>query len=144
MATENKIEPEVLLQVRQARDILNDILQLGEELAAKSGRAPPVAQKKVSHSRLDFSMPIRPFMKAYSNGMSGPQKFALLVAYLAKSDEQKTIALADIEKEWDRMTELLGGKFNRAYSGRARNDDLVAAEKAGFYRLRPNWQAIFK
>ena len=90
-------------------------------------------------------MSMRPFVKKYSGGMSGPEKFTLLLAYLTKGDATKTVALSDIENQWSRMTGkgLLGMKFNRFYPSQARDNDWASTEKAGAYRLRPSWKAIF-
>lgn len=100
--------------------------------------------KKVTQEAVDFSIPARAFIKKYSSNMIGAEKFALLVAYLAKGDESKAISLPEIQNEWNRMTELLGGKFNRAYTVRVRDNDWVNAEKTGSYHLRPSWKSIFE
>lgn len=90
-------------------------------------------------------MPIRPFVKRYGARLNGQQKFTLLVAFLAGGDINKKVPLEEIEKEWNRMTGkgLLGMKFNRFYTGRAKENDWVNTEKTGLYHLRPSWKAIF-
>lgn len=95
--------------------------------------------------QVDFSSNIRAFVKRYAGGMSGPQKFALLLAYLAKGDSGKRISLEDIHRHWNKMTAkgLLGVKFNRFYSATARERDWVSTEKSGLYYLRPSWHEIF-
>jgi hypothetical protein len=91
---------------------------------------------------IDFSIPIRGFLKKYSSGMSGAAKFALLVAYYAKGNHNLTVHLADIESAWS--TSLMGGKFNSAYTVRAKDNDWVSSESFGSYRLRPSWKSIFE
>jgi len=142
MLAENKFDPAFVARLRQARDLLTEAIELTEGNASKA-RPKTTAKNPTATTALDFSMPVRPFIKAHSAKMSGAHKFTLLVAYLCKGDEQKTVPLATVEKEWGRMTELLG-KFNGAHTGRARNDDLVATEKFGFYKLRPKWKTILK
>jgi hypothetical protein len=145
MPTGNELAPEILARIRQTRDLLNDIIESKE--TSSSARHIPADKPKMSQRvpKLDFSMPIRPFIKMHSSGMSGAQKFTLLVAYLTKGDLKKSVSLAEVEREWNRMTNLLGGKFNGAHSGRARDNNLVeTAEKAGLYRLRPDWTVIFR
>jgi hypothetical protein len=144
MPVENKhTRAELVERIRQARDLLDEALQFADGTSSETAADSTKTTARPSKGIADFSMPIRPYVKKYSPGMNGTQKFTLLVAYLCKGDERKTISLAVIEKEWGRMTELLG-KFNGAHSGRARNDDLVATEKTGFYKLRPSWKTIFK
>jgi len=77
--------------------------------------------------------------------MSGPKKFTLLLAYLAKGDLKKVIALEEIQKQWNKMTakSLLGMEFNRFYPASAKENDWVNSEKNGSYNLRPAWTAIF-
>jgi hypothetical protein len=96
--------------------------------------------------QVDFSSDIRAFVKRYAKGMSGPQKFTLVVAHLTKGDSSKRILLEELEQRWNKMTAkgLLGVKFNPAYSARARENDWVATEKSGSYYVRPSWRAIFR
>jgi hypothetical protein len=96
-------------------------------------------------SKIDFSIPIRAFIKKYCVRMNGSKKFTLVVAYLAKGDEAKGIPLSEIEAQWNRMTSeaLLGMKFNRLYSAQARENDWVNSGKGGIYNLRPAWRSIF-
>lgn len=106
-----------------------------------SGRAS-LAAKSLASVTLDFSMPIRAFMKKHANRLSGPRKFVLLVAYLTKGDLNKRVSMIEVKKRWSRLTSLLGGEFNGAHSSRARENDWVNTEKAGLYHLRPGWKAI--
>lgn len=96
--------------------------------------------------KIDFEIPIRPFIKQNAKGLSGDKKFVLLVSYLSKGDPRKEIELEKVEGIWNTMKamDLLGGKFNRAYSNRAKDNDWVDAKKTGTYILRPTWKEIFK
>ena len=134
--------------IEEARSTLDAALKLlradGKEpkqtKTARISRAVPMKT-----GTLDFTMPIRPFVKKYSASMNGAQKFTLLLAYLAKGDSTKTVALSEIEGQWNKMTSkgLLGIKFNRFHPAQARDNDWASTEKAGAYRLRPSWKAIF-
>lgn len=95
----------------------------------RSGRIPTV----------EFALNERAFAKRYAAGRSGPQKFAILVAYLAKGDNSKDVQLRDVGKMWNRMTAILGGKFNRKYSNKAKEYGWVDTRKAGVYKLCPEW-----
>jgi hypothetical protein len=113
------------------------------------GSAKPQRARSVTSTgarQVDFSSDIRAFVKRYARGMSGPQKFTLLLAYLTKGDSSKRILLEELEQRWNKMTAkgLLGVKFNSAYSARARENDWVATEKSGSYYIRPSWRAIFR
>ncbi len=57
----------------------------------------------------------------------------------------KKVSLEEVERQWSRMTAkgLLGIKFNRFYSAKAKDNDWVNTEKNGLYHLRPSWQSIF-
>lgn len=109
---------------------------------AKAVKISQAAPAKVG--ALDFTMPIRPFVKKYAVGMNGAQKFTLLLAFLTKGDTSKTVALSDIEAQWNKMTGkgLLGIRFNRFHPAQARDNDWASTKKAGAYRLRPSWKAI--
>ncbi len=91
---------------------------------------------------MDFELHVRPFMKKHARRMSGPQKFTLLLAHMAKGKTTSPIELSEIEKQWNKMTRIMGGEFNHAYPNRARDDDLVVTVKKGSYVLRPNWTRI--
>lgn len=104
-------------------------------------RASKVVRKAVAP---DFSLPVRPFIKKYAIGMSGPKKFTLLVARLAGGDARKEISLVELEKAWSSMTALMGMKFNRFFSQQAKDNDWVETKKKGVYTLRPSWVEILK
>jgi len=138
-------------------DELREILERAQELLARaialaSGTSSPKtsgqrATKKVPLGGIDtpdFSMSLRAFAKKFGKGLSGPKKFVLLVAYLAKGKSATTVQLAAVEKTWNKLTSQLGGKFNNAYATRAREGDWVDTEKSGAYRLRPSWAEILK
>lgn len=105
---------------------------------------PPAKSKKAIATRdmPDFSLPMRPFVKRYVTGLSGPKKFTLLTAYLVSEDTQREVTLADIERAWNSMTSLMGMKFNRFFSQQAKDNGWVETKKKGVYTLRPSWIEI--
>ena len=103
----------------------------------KAKRAAP--KKSQQMTQLDFSLPVRPFIKRYARGASGPRKFAILVARLAKGDAKAEVAFKDIEKQWNKMTQLMGGRFNSAHASRARDNGWVDSPKHGVYKLLGDW-----
>jgi hypothetical protein len=149
MPKENNNAAELTHRVEEARDAIDAALKI----LKKAFGAPRKIKAVVQPSRvvrrgtptLDFTMPLRAFVKKHSDGLNGAKKFALLLAYLTKGDASKTVPLSDIQTQWNKMTGkgLLGMKFNRLYTSQARENDWVSTEKTGSYRLRPSWKAIF-
>jgi hypothetical protein len=95
---------------------------------------------------IDFNKPIRPFIKQYAKGMSGPEKFVLLLSHIVKGDLKAEVGLKKIENQWNRMKSksLLAMNFNRFFAARAKENDWVDSKKIGIYNLRPDWKKIFK
>jgi len=111
--------------------------------APKQSKHGVRATSAVHKAPLNFVTPIRAFVKLHARNLTGSQKFALLVAYLAKGDGQKEIQMTDVENHWNRMKPLLGGKFNLAYTTRAKDDGWVDSPKRGIYKILPDWKRIF-
>src|SRR5579859_587127 len=103
--------------------------------------ARSVGSPKKSSVKANFSTPMRAFMKAHARTLSGPKKFALLVAYLSKNDPKTPVPFTDIERNWNKMTGLLG-KFNPAHSTRAKDNGWVDSPKQGSYVIVPGWEVI--
>jgi len=118
------------------------ISELGDKTRAEKDKD----NLRVWDRNIDFGIPIRGFIKKYSKSLSGPKKFALLVAYFSKGELKKETLLDEIEKNWNKMKsqELLGMKFNRTYAVRAKENNWVEAKKQGVYSLRPLWKEIFQ
>ena len=91
-------------------------------------------------AKLDFGKSERAFIKAYAKGLSGTRKFVLLIAYTAKGQVGKEVELNDVSKRWNKMTALLGGKFNRFFSNTAKDDGWVDTRKKGIYVLTSSWK----
>ncbi len=105
-------------------------------------KTPPPAARSVQ--RLDFDMNERAFAKKYAGGLSGPKKFSLLLAYFAKGNCDKEIEVKIIEKSWNKMTALLGGKFNGKYPNKAKEYGWADSRKQGVYVLRPKWVELLE
>jgi hypothetical protein len=93
----DKIDTFIVEQVTQARSILDGVIQFLEAGASPTAKAPTKPREQKSTAAVDFSIPLRAFVKKHSAGMSGAKKFTLLVAYLAKGNLQKDILLTDVE-----------------------------------------------
>jgi hypothetical protein len=116
----------------------------GEAVLTAEAAKKPMAKSAVTpapatQESVDFSLPIRPFFKRYASGKSGAQKFSILTAYLCKGKSDATVTLQALEENWNRMTALMGGEFNRAHSTRAKDAGWIDSPKAGQYTIRPSW-----
>jgi hypothetical protein len=78
-------------------------------------------------------------MKRYVKGLSGAQKFTALLAKLSDGKVGATVEYREIEKAWNRMKALMGGKFNPAHTTRAKDNGWVDTPKTGHYGLRSGW-----
>lgn len=92
---------------------------------------------------IDFSINERAFVKRYATDKSGPKKFTLLLAYLAKGEIEKNIELSEIKKHWGKMTsKTLLGKFNMFYPNDAKTRGWIDSKEYGSYNLTNEWKAI--
>jgi hypothetical protein len=78
-------------------------------------------------------------MKRHGKSLGGPQKFTVLLARLSGGKIGTAISLKEIEKAWNRMTEPMGGRFNPAYTTRAKDNGWVDTPKTGSYALLSGW-----
>ena len=102
-----------------------------------SGRKPRAPARPAP----DFSLPVRAFVKRHAKGLGGPQKFTVLLARLSGGKTGAAVSVKDIEKTWNRMTGLMGGRYNGAYSTRAKDSGWVDSTKLGHYALLAGWPA---
>lgn len=116
----------------------------GEQPVLRSSKKKSVQPKDHRPVQVDFAKPLRPFIKSYAKGFSGPKKFVLLLSWLAKGDLKKEVPLGEIGGHWNRMTSLLEMKFNRFFPAQAKDNDWVESKKKGLYNLRPVWRDILK
>ena len=99
----------------------------------------------VEKPELDFSLNIRAFAKKFAAGKSGPKKFVLLLAYLARGETGKDVELVDIRKEWNSMSsKRLLGEFNRFYSNEAKTQGWVNSNERGIYCLSDSWKEAYE
>jgi hypothetical protein len=117
------------------------------KIRGTTGNKKKGTKTALSHDgTLDFSLNERAFIKKHAKGLSGPKKFVLLVAYLAKGQASKEVTIKDVTKNWNRMTSsnLLGGKFNPFYTNVAKENGWVNTPSKGSYTLRSSWMEVFE
>ena len=113
---------------------------------SKSGKAPKtVAKTHVAPrpaTRLPFSLNSRAFMNKSAKGMSGSQKFTLLLAHLAQGKVDQEISRERVASEWNRMKSVLGGPYNGAHATRAKAEGWIDSAKWGHYQLSDSWKEV--
>jgi hypothetical protein len=111
----------------------------GSATIKKSFTTPPLNQ----NHKIDFSINERAFVNRYATDKSGPKKFTLLLAYLAKGEVEKNIQLSEIKKHWGKMTaKTLLGKFNMFYPNDAKTHGWIDSKEYGSYNLTNEWKEI--
>lgn len=100
-------------------------------------------QRKPSVETLSYSSNPRAFMNTHGRGMSGTQKFALLLGFLAKGKPGHAVPSEEISKSWNRMKSIMGGAFNGAYVTRAKDKGWINSPKNGQYVLTDSWKDAF-
>jgi len=101
-----------------------------------------VASDKIGRG-IVFSINERAFVKRYASGKSGPKKFTLLLAYLAKGQVNSNIELSDIKKHWNKMTaKNMLGKFNMFYPNDAKTRGWIDSKEYGAYNLTNEWKKL--
>jgi hypothetical protein len=140
-ATDRK---ELIAALQQIKSIADECLgSLGER--SQAGHMKKITTRIVRPSpQIDFEKPARPFVKSYAKGLTGPKKFVLILSWLCKGDLKKEVPLKEIEARWNKMTSLLGMKFNRFFPPQAKDNDWVETKGKGSYKLRPNWNEILR
>lgn len=102
-------------------------------------------QVRAVNPKLDFTINVRAFVKRFVADKSGPKKFVLLLAYLTKGETDKNFPLADIRKEWNKMSgKNLLGKFNRFYPNEAKTQGWVDSKEYGTYCLSASWRESYE
>jgi len=103
------------------------------KVKVKSAATPPSAGEP------DFELPVRAFVKRYAKNLSGPRKYAVLVARLCDGTVGKTVSPREVERQWRSMTEPMGGDYNAAYASRAKNEGWVDAPDRNSIVLLKHW-----
>jgi hypothetical protein len=134
----------LIATLQQIKALADEALK--EHRPSSSRSAPGAAAKttfsKPIYQQIDLDMPMRAFIKKHARSLSGPKRFALLVARLAKGKTNVVIQMKDLNHHWNKMRGLLGGELKRVYSTRAKEGGWIDTEKHGSYRLTSAWKNI--
>lgn len=144
MSDENQIQHEIKLKLdaieklaRECRLLMSNSIEIPE--------APVNKTNDVFFGPTQFQMNVRAFVKKYGRGMSGPQKFVLLLSYMAKGNKNVEISLLEIKKVWNKMTAapLLGIEYHPSFPNRGIEYGWINSSKRGMFNLEDAWQEIF-
>jgi len=103
--------------------------------------APPTARREPS---IDLSLGDRAFIRRHvTRETSGPRKFVILLAWMAKGNAGKEIAVEDLSKKWAKVKGPMGGQYQTVYATRAKDSGWVDSPKQGIYSLRAIWREAF-
>src|ERR1700682_922099 len=80
----------------------------GSRSTRRTASARPIRSASNPSKQIDFTLQPRAFIKRYVRGMSGAQKFVLLLAKMSEGSTTKPIDFKLISKQWSRMTGLMG------------------------------------
>lgn len=116
--------------------------RVAQKESKRSGVKATAAQSAPLSRSLSYSLNTRAFMKKYAGGLSGSRKITLLLARLTQGKVGQEIALDQIVSEWNRMTQIMGGRFNRAHATRAKSEGWIDQPKRGGYALSNSWKEI--
>jgi hypothetical protein len=109
------------------------------DVSSPAGPTATLPDKPTPSRSLDFELPVRAFIKRYAGSKTGAQRFAILIGRLAKGDLNAEVSAIDLEHQWNSMTALMGGEYNRAYPTRAKERGWVDSPKRGIFKLLPGW-----
>jgi len=123
-------------------DIIARIEKLEKEVfGSTKNKKSLVATSPNQNSKIDFSINERAFVNRYATEKSGPKKFTLMVAYLAKGEIEKNIQLSEIKKRWSKMSaKSLLGEFNMFYPNDAKTRGWIDSKEHGSYCLTNEWK----
>jgi hypothetical protein len=98
---------------------------------------------KVTPDISDLNLPFRAFMHKYAREMSGQAKFTLVLAHIAKGGFEAECQLETLTRAWGQVKGSFG-KFNLAYTTRAKDKGWVDSPRMGVYVLLPGWTEILR
>lgn len=113
-------------------------------VARDSGRRRSRSSPKATrHTRIDFGLPQRAFLKKYAQG-SGPQRFAVLLAQMTQGRTGVEVTLDDLVAAWTRNRGVLGGTYRTMYATRSKEKGWSDSRKRGAVVLRADWRGALE
>ena len=134
-------EEELIDTLQQIKAIVDTALD-DVERKKRHGRKSSTWKTQQTPKSVDisFNMNVLAFMNKYARGLKGPHKFTLLLAHAVKGKTTQQETRATLEKQWNKLKGILGGKFNPAHANRAKAKGWVDSAKHGAYTLSDSWK----
>ena len=136
------IKEEMLAKLDRIKSLVDEVI--GELNGKQSDQSKPRTTGDIKHVHVSFHPNTLAFMKQHSRGCSGPEKVTLLLARLTKGNIAEQVSSIEIEKQWNKMKSVLGGRFNSAYLNRAKANGWIDSTKHGIYTLTNVWNEVLK
>lgn len=110
--------------------------------ASDASKRHPTPDNKI-FEEVDFSINERAFVKRFVADKSGPKRFTLILAYLAKGEVNSIVELSEIKKQWNKMTSKnMLGTFNMFYPNDAKTRGWIDSKEHGTYQLTKEWKEV--
>jgi hypothetical protein len=143
----SSVQRELDTKLRQAQALISDAISLAARVRGPTRRLiKRDSQAGGENTSPSFALNERAFVKRYARDVvGGGRKFVVLMAFLAKGDAKKDVAVSDLEQLWNRTSSqsLIGMKFNRKFPTIAKEHGWVNSRKRGFYNLEQSWKDVF-
>jgi len=125
------------------KTIVQRVKRLEEAVFGKAGEKQGSKKATKGNAEINFQLNERAYVKRYAADKSGPKKFTLLLAYLAKGQTDKNIKFAEIRQLWNKMSgKSLLGEFNGYYPNAAKTSGWVDSKEHAAYSLTKEWAAV--
>jgi hypothetical protein len=135
---------DLIATLRQIKALVDDAItkHVGHGREPKKPSEQRVA-KSVKIAEPSFNMNLLAFMKQNAQGLSGPNKFTLLLAGVVKGSVSQEVSSSELKRQWNKMKVIIG-KFNGAHANRAKANGWVDTPKHGIYTLSHSWKEALK
>ena len=128
----------LILTLRQIQALVNEALSDAPTEHSKAARHKVLRVSTVG--QMSFETNVLAFMKKHAKGLSGPKKFTLLLARMAKGSLSVQVPYQNIDAQWNKMRTVLG-ESNPAHGNRAKAAGWVDSEK-GRWKLTAVWKEV--
>src|SRR3989339_6979 len=133
-----------LMSNQDIKQIISRIEKLEKVVFGNKPTKNQVVNKEVKQE-LNFNLNPRAFVTRFVADKSGPKKFVLVIAYLAKGKQANNIKVVQIKEMWEKMkAKTLLGKYNDFYPNSALTRGWVNSIKYGSYCLTNEWKDVIK
>lgn len=127
--------------LQQVKALVDEVIsELKQEVPGRKSRPASSKQGPTIAADISFNLSVLAFMSKYARGLSGPQKFTLLIARLVKGSTTTETSFQEVKKRWNKMKTVMGSEFNPVNANRAKAEGWVDTTKHGVYVLCNSWK----